>query len=65
MRRPQIKTSKHPYRSSMELDIAFEEIEHGRGAQFNPDVADAFARSREYLASAVSKIAQAAIEVCR
>jgi len=49
----------------MELDIAFEEIEHGRGAQFNPDVADAFARSREYLASAVSKIAQAAIEVCR
>jgi response regulator RpfG family c-di-GMP phosphodiesterase len=56
-------TSKRPYRSSMKTDIAFEEIKLGRGKQFNPQVVDAFLRSREYLAPPLPKNAGVEIEV--
>jgi response regulator RpfG family c-di-GMP phosphodiesterase len=56
-------TSKRPYRSSMEIDRAFEEIKIGRGNQFNPEVVDAFLLVREYLAPPLPKNAGVEIEV--
>ena len=37
-------TSERPYRKAMKEDTAFIEIEHGKGTQFDPEIADAFLR---------------------
>jgi putative nucleotidyltransferase with HDIG domain len=40
-------TSERPYREAMSDETACREIEHGKGTQFDPWVADAFLRSRD------------------
>jgi len=42
-------TSERPYRKAMSDDTACSEIEHGKGTQFDPKVADAFLKSRNAL----------------
>ena len=45
-------TSERPYRGAMSVEAAYAEIERGRGAQFAPEVVDAFLRIKN-LGSAV------------
>lgn len=40
-------TSERPYRRAMSTETACAEIEHCKGTQFDPEVADAFFRSRQ------------------
>ena len=40
-------TSERPYRGAMSVEAACAEIERGRGAQFAPEVADAFLRIKK------------------
>ena len=40
-------TSERPYRKAMSDEVACTEIEHGRGTQFDPEVADTFLKSRD------------------
>ncbi len=41
-------TSERPYRKAMSTEMAYAEIDRGKGKQFNPEVADAFLRSRQW-----------------
>ena len=41
-------TSERPYRKAMSIEMAYAEIDRGKGKQFNPEVADAFLRSRQW-----------------
>jgi putative nucleotidyltransferase with HDIG domain len=47
-------TSDRPYRKGMPLDVAFGEIEKGKGKQFDPKFAAAFLEIREAITRAVS-----------
>jgi HD-GYP domain-containing protein (c-di-GMP phosphodiesterase class II) len=40
-------TSERPYRASMNADAALNEIEHNKGTQFDPEIADTFTRIEE------------------
>ncbi|MFC2060239.1 HD domain-containing phosphohydrolase [Chloroflexota bacterium] len=46
-------TSERSYRKAMSGETAVAEIERGRGTQFDPDVADAFFRSRNFARSVI------------
>jgi len=46
-------TSERPYREAMSAETAFAEIERGRGAQFDPEVTNAFLRIRKFASSVV------------
>jgi HD-GYP domain-containing protein (c-di-GMP phosphodiesterase class II) len=41
-------TSERPYRKAMSAEAACAEIERGKGTQFDPEVADAFLKSRQF-----------------
>jgi len=41
-------TSEHPYRQARSDGAACAEIERGKGAHFDPEVADAFLRTRKF-----------------
>jgi len=40
-------TSERPYREAMNVDTTCAEIEHSKGTQFDPEVADAFLKTRK------------------
>ena len=46
-------TSERPYREAMSDETACAELEHCKGTQFDPEVADAFLRSRRSTSSVV------------
>lgn len=58
-------TSERSYRSSMEIDNAFREIERCSGAQFNPEVVDAFLKARDYFTSLMHRNMGIEMEVTR
>src|SRR5262249_62037598 len=47
-------TSDRPYRKGMPLDVAFLEIEKGKGKQFDPVFAAAFLQSKDAILKAMS-----------
>jgi len=46
-------TSERPYRRAMRAETACAEIEHGKGTQFDPEVADVFLRTQRLVSSVV------------
>jgi len=46
-------TSERPYRRAMSAETACAEIEHGKGTQFDPEVADVFLRAQRLVSSVV------------
>jgi HD-GYP domain-containing protein (c-di-GMP phosphodiesterase class II) len=46
-------TSDRPYRKSLGVSVAIEEIKKGSGAQFAPDVVEAFLRVEKFIAPGV------------
>lgn len=48
-------TSERPYRQAMDIEKACAEIEDGKGSQFDPKVADAFLKIREFIYSIITR----------
>ena len=41
-------TSDRPYRTALSIPVALEELEKGRGSQFDPDIIDLFLNRKIY-----------------